>query len=100
MWCASVWPVTTQTLTFIGGYGSGIGVYARNGAGLRPVAKLDTPDPSFLIADPRRPVLYAVNELAAGTVSSYTVEPGGAPRTLSTRSTGGAEPCHLALYRD
>jgi 6-phosphogluconolactonase (cycloisomerase 2 family) len=63
------------TLTFIGGYGSGISVYSREADQLTQLGLLDTPDPSYLIADPERPVLYAVNELAAGTVSSYAVEP-------------------------
>jgi 6-phosphogluconolactonase len=85
------------TLTFIGGYGSGISVYSREADQLTQLGLLDTPDPSYLIADPERPVLYAVNELAAGTVSSYAVEPSGVLRLLSSQPTGGAEPCHLAL---
>jgi 6-phosphogluconolactonase len=86
-------------LVYVGGYGSGISVYSREGVHLSRVGGLDAPDPSYLIADPDRRLLYAVNELETGTVTSYAVEPDGAPRRLSTQQTGGAEPCHLALWQ-
>jgi 6-phosphogluconolactonase len=85
------------TLVYIGGYGSGISGYARDGARLAPLGALDAPNPSYLVADPEARLLYAVNELDNGTVTSYAVEPGGQPRRLSTQQSGGAEPCHLAL---
>ncbi|MFI5952508.1 lactonase family protein [Cryptosporangium sp. NPDC051539] len=50
-----------------------------------------TPSPSYVIAS--GPVLYAVNE-GAGTVSSFAADD---LRPLSTASTGGTWPCHLAL---
>ena len=59
-----------------------------------------TPSPSFLARHPSLPVLYAVNELAEGTVSSWAVTPDGALTPLAVRSTGGAHPCHLATTAD
>lgn len=56
-----------------------------------------TPSPSFLARHPRLPVLYAVNELPAGTVSAWTVAPDGRLVDLGTASTGGDSPCHLAV---
>lgn len=55
-----------------------------------------TPSPSFLARHPRLPVLYAVNELTAGTVSAWTVHDDGSLSPLGVRSTGGDSPCHLA----
>jgi 6-phosphogluconolactonase len=87
------------SLVYVGGYGSGISVYARerDSAHLSPLGALDTPDPSYLIADHEARLLYAVNELDAGTVTSYAVEPDGLPRRLSTQQSDGGRPCHLAL---
>jgi 6-phosphogluconolactonase (cycloisomerase 2 family) len=59
-----------------------------------------TPSPSFLAAHPARPVLYAVNELAEGTVSAWSVAADGALSPLGVRRTGGAHPCHLAVTPD
>jgi 6-phosphogluconolactonase len=56
-----------------------------------------TPSPSYLIQDQDRDVVYAVSEAREGSVSSFrraTLEP------LSTVSTGGVWPCHLALHPD
>jgi 6-phosphogluconolactonase len=90
------------TLLYVGSYtaerdgaGVGIEVFARDGSRLEKLAELATPSPSYLIADGDR--LYAVNETDQGSVSSYAIEPGAAVRALSTRSTGGGHPCHLAL---
>jgi 6-phosphogluconolactonase (cycloisomerase 2 family) len=45
-------------------------------------------------------VLYAVNEIPDGTVSAFAVRPDGALAPLSRRSSGGAEPTHLAVSPD
>jgi 6-phosphogluconolactonase len=84
---------------YVGSYGSGIVVFDRDGARLHRVGVLSTMDPSFLVADPDRPVLYAVNELDEGAVSSYEVWADGVPRPLSSQPTGGALPCHLTLHK-
>ncbi|GAA3748603.1 lactonase family protein [Plantactinospora mayteni] len=83
-----------------GGRGTGI-VAARRDAdtgGLDVLGVVaSTPSPSFLARHPRLPVLYAVNELPDGTVSAWTIHPDGVLTPLAVRSTGGADPCHLAV---
>lgn len=59
-----------------------------------------TPSPSFLARHPHRPVLYAVNESDAGTVSAFAVGGDGALSLSAVRSTGGSAPCHLAVSGD
>lgn len=56
-----------------------------------------TPSPSFLTWHPVLPVLYAVNELADGTISAWLVDDAGTLAPLGTRPTGGGSPCHLAV---
>ncbi|MEN3612767.1 lactonase family protein [Plantactinospora sp. ZYX-F-223] len=83
-----------------GGRGTGIVAARRDAAtgGLDVLGVVaSTPSPSFLARHPRLPVLYAVNELPEGTVSAWTIHSGGALTPLAVRSTGGAEPCHLAV---
>jgi 6-phosphogluconolactonase (cycloisomerase 2 family) len=86
-----------------GGKGEGIALLRRDPAtgalsGLGVVAR--TPSPSFLTRHPMLPVLYAVNELDAGTVSSWTVADDGSLTPLAVQSTGGRHPCHLAVSGD
>jgi 6-phosphogluconolactonase len=59
-----------------------------------------TPAPSFVARHPDRPVLYAVNELAEGAVSAFTMAPDGTLTARGTWPTGGAEPCHLIVAPD
>jgi 6-phosphogluconolactonase len=61
-------------------------------------------NPSFLVADASSRRLYAVHEQSVsgttpgGGLSAYDIESGsGILRLLNTRSSGGADPCHLAL---
>jgi 6-phosphogluconolactonase (cycloisomerase 2 family) len=86
-----------------GGRGSGIVAARRDpttGA-LTPLGTVAvTPSPSFLARHPDQPVLYAVNELTAGEISAWRVGPDGGLDPLGSRSTGGAEPCHLAVLPD
>jgi len=56
-----------------------------------------TPAPSFLVRHPRLPVVYAVNELPDGRVSAWSEGDDGTLRLLGEQSTGGANPCHLAV---
>lgn len=56
-----------------------------------------TPSPSFLARHPVWPVLYAVHELAEGTVSAWRLRSDGGLDPLDVRTTGGAAPCHLAV---
>ncbi|WP_192765001.1 lactonase family protein [Plantactinospora soyae] len=83
-----------------GGRGTGIVAARRDavGGGLTVLGVVaSTPSPSFLARHPRLPVLYAVNELADGTVSAWTIHTDGALTALGVRSTGGESPCHVAV---
>lgn len=86
-----------------GGEGEGIALLRRDPATgdltrLGVVAR--TPSPSFLAQHPHLPVLYAVNELEAGTVSAFAVAEDASLTPLAVQSTGGAAPCHLAVSAD
>jgi len=85
-------------IVYVGSYGSGISVLARDGARLEFVDRLDVPAPSFLVAEPGGRVLYAVDELTDPSVASFEVLDGGRLRELSRQPTGGAAPCHLLRH--
>lgn len=78
-----------------GGEGKGISVWTVDGAPAAATTAVSAP--SFLVAHPSAPVLYAVNELDDGGVTAFAIEPDGALRPVAHESTGGAAPCHLAL---
>jgi 6-phosphogluconolactonase (cycloisomerase 2 family) len=52
-------------------------------------------DPSYLATHPRGHTLYAVDERPEGAVTAVRLADN---RVLSTRSTGGAGPCHLSVH--
>jgi 6-phosphogluconolactonase (cycloisomerase 2 family) len=86
-----------------GGEGDGIALLRRDpstGRLTRLGVAARTPSPSFLAQHPSKPVLYAVNELDAGTVSAFTVAPDGSLSALAVQETGGRHPCHLAVTAD
>ncbi|MDP6824111.1 MAG: lactonase family protein [Dehalococcoidia bacterium] len=93
---------------FVGTYtrlGS-LGIYtcrmdAKTGA-LEQVAVMGgVENPSFLAVDPAGDHLYAVAETAnskgEGAVHAYSIDGDGSLTFLNQRSTGGADPCHLAV---
>jgi 6-phosphogluconolactonase len=86
-----------------GGEGEGIALSRRDpdsGALTRLGVAARTPSPSFLAQHPVLPVLDAVNELDAGTVSAFSVAPDGSLSELAVRQTGGQHPCHVAVSSD
>ncbi|MEU4158049.1 lactonase family protein [Actinoplanes sp. NPDC026670] len=86
-----------------GGEGDGITLLRRDpvtGDLTRLGLAARTPSPSFLAQHPTLPVLYAVNELDQGTVSAFAVGPDCSLVPLTTRPTGGSDPCHLAVTGD
>ncbi|WP_431882976.1 lactonase family protein [Micromonospora gifhornensis] len=97
-------------IVYIGGYtahsgGRGAGIVAvRRDRDSGELTSLGTvavaASPSFLARHPRRPVLYAVNELPDGQVSAWQVGPEGELTEIGSWATGGAEPCHLAVAPD
>jgi 6-phosphogluconolactonase len=81
-----------------GGEGTGISVWDED---LRPAAPTTAlPAPSWLVAHPDAPVLFAVNELDDGGVTALAIEPDGALRPVSRESSGGSAPCALDVTAD
>lgn len=109
----------SELLVFVGTYtertpdGSGSkGIYAARFdtttgklAGLTPVAELQ--NPSWVTVSRDRRFLYAVSEVGvadatgtpAGLVVAYSVASDGKLTELNRVSSGGADPCHLAIDR-
>jgi 6-phosphogluconolactonase len=58
---------------------------------------IETSNPSFLALHPNKRFLYAVGEGNAGTVSAFSIEPGGKLKQINTVSARGSDPCHLAF---
>jgi 6-phosphogluconolactonase (cycloisomerase 2 family) len=80
------------------GRGTGISVWDSH---LRPAAPTATlAAPSWLVAHPVAPVLYAVSELDDGAVNALSVGADGALRPVSRQPSGGSAPCHLAVTAD
>jgi len=100
-----------ELLVHVGGYTertSRPGVHqflmdAESGA-WRPTGAFDVgAEPSFLAVHPRRPVLYAVNELTeyegrpSGAVAAFSAAPGRVMPLGPRRATAGGAPCYVAL---
>lgn len=82
-----------------------IGGYAPESAGIQSLSgqllAANPHNPSWLQLAPGGRHLYAVNEQAAGSVSSYAVGPDGQTLSLlATVPSGGAGPVHLSLHPD
>lgn len=99
----------TDTLVFIGTQASapdqGI-VAARFDARAGTLTTLGTAAavarPTWVIADPRRPLLYAVSEVgndgnSQGEVIAFAIVPGGRLREIARVPSGGGGPTHLDL---
>jgi 6-phosphogluconolactonase len=84
---------------------SGIGDGSPEKATLVPLGlAAEVASPSFLDADPKRRLLFAVTESSefagkpAGAVSAFSIEPDSGKLTLiNQQSSEGAGPCHLVL---
>ena len=72
----------------------------RSGALRRVGSVAAGPNPSFLAIHPSRRVLYAVNELEKGTVSSFAIaRDTGALTRLNQQPSEGGAPCYVSLDR-
>jgi 6-phosphogluconolactonase len=60
----------------------------------------ETENPTFIETDPKRRLLFAVNEVENGAVSSFSIDPAGKLTLLNKRPSMGSKPCHLALDKD
>jgi 6-phosphogluconolactonase (cycloisomerase 2 family) len=89
--------VNTVDLVYVGSYDSGISRYARDGARLTLLDRVDTPNPSWLTLSPDGGTLYTVDELDHPSVLAFDVT-GSAMKLISKAPTGGEAPCHLLLH--
>lgn len=90
VWVGSYTPAT-------GGNGVGISTFRRSPDGsLTPDRELAMPSPSWLTAHPTAPVVYATNESTDGAITTVSAD----LEVLDTASSGGADPCHLAISPD
>ncbi|WNV83815.1 lactonase family protein [Umezawaea sp. Da 62-37] len=86
----------TYTTWSGGGTGIGLAAYDQTTGQLRQTGVFPgVANPSFVIEAGR--TLYAVNEQTNGAVTSIAIGAGGGLRVINSQSTGGADPCHLAL---
>lgn len=100
-------PPKTEWIAWIGTYtrGKSKGIYAyRWIPGEHKFTALglagETGNPSFLAVHPNQRFLYAVNEMDAGTVSAFEIDPGsGQLKPLNHVSSRGSGPCHVAVDR-
>jgi len=85
-----------------GGGGAGISVFRREASSgrLDHVAQAVIPSPSFVIADPKRALIHAVNEIDAGTVTTLRLDADDSAVVMNVVGTGGSGPCHCALTHD
>jgi 6-phosphogluconolactonase len=97
----------TETLPHVIGKAAGIetALYA-DGVFEASATAARTRNPSWLVADRARSLLYAINETTdfegavGGGITSYSIGAGGDLTELVTRPSYGAEPCHGELLED
>lgn len=76
--------------------GRGEGLYRQQGSDAELTVVLDAP--SFVVAHPALPLLYAVSEAPDSALHVISVE--GEPRVLASVPTGGVDACHILLSED
>jgi 6-phosphogluconolactonase (cycloisomerase 2 family) len=79
------------------GVGEGIWVMAPGGPAVRAI---ELPVPTFVVAHPDLPVLYAVTEDEDSHLVCLDVSDPAHPAVLDSIPTGGSGACHLMLSRD
>jgi 6-phosphogluconolactonase len=78
--------------------GTGEGLWRQHGDDAQLV--LELPAPSFVVAHPDLPLLYAVSESDATQVHAISIADSGEPELIGSLTTGGKHGCHLLLSRD
>lgn len=98
--------MNNNLLTFyVGGYAEpgqrGILKCAFDGQRFRVLYACDAlNNPSWLLQHPSKPLLYAVEELAPVGRVAVLSDSGDGLKALAAVSTGGADPCHIAMSPD
>lgn len=80
--------------------GLGEGIWSMTPGATEASLALKLPAPSFIIAHPDLPVLYAVTEEERSTVVSIDISDPGNPTPLDSVPTRGSGACHMLLSRD
>src|SRR5262249_17051069 len=78
----------------------GIYVFRMNPStgGLTLLQIAEIPNPSYLALDPALRHLYSVNEMTAGAVSAFAINPANGMLTfINTMTTNGQDPTHLSV---
>ena len=78
--------------------GLGEGIWRQRGE--EAIRVLELPAPSFVLAHPDMPVLYAVSETDATVVHAIDISDPEAPTVVASIPTGGSAGCHLLLSPD
>ena len=95
-------PPASQYIVYVGSYSDGVHAFRFNLANGNLEAlgmKGELKNPSFAIAGPKQNHLFAVSELerTEGAVGSFAIDRhSGSLTKLSTQSSAGTAPCHLA----
>lgn len=97
----------TETLPHVAGKASGIhtATYSKGVLGVEQTAAV-TRNPSWLVPDAGRGLLYAINETTdfddavGGGITAFEVTASGTLTELSRRHSYGSEPCHGGLAND
>jgi 6-phosphogluconolactonase len=103
------------TLAYVGTRGKGIHVFRLQTRGMEVSQNItlvplglaaETPNPTYLELDPKRRLLFAVNQIdrfqgtASGAVSAFAIDGAtGKLKLINQQPSGGTNPCHLALNK-
>ncbi len=107
-------PPAHETVVFVGTYTTGAstskGIYRMRlnldtGQLSAPELAAGTVSPSYLALDPKKPLLYAANEVSTfhdkpgGGVSAFAIGKDGSLKALNQEASGGSGPCYVAVDR-
>jgi 6-phosphogluconolactonase len=107
-------PPAHEVTIFVGTYTTGAstskGIYRMRlnldtGQLSTPELAAETVSPSFLALDPKKPLLYAANEVSTfqdkpgGGVSAFAIGKDGSLKALNQEGSGGSGPCYVAVDR-
>ena len=91
---------------YVGSYtppGRGISIYSVNPqTNVMVLSNIVAPvsNASWLVMDPTKKFLYAINEVSAGIVMAFSISPTTGDLTfLNQQSSGGAIPAHMAVHQ-
>jgi 6-phosphogluconolactonase len=106
LWSGQLWGAATYWVyfgTYTGKNSQGIYVsrfHAHNGKLSAAKLAAETVNPSWLTADSAGQFLFAANESAKGSVTSFAINRrSGKLTALNTVASRGADPCHLAVAK-